>query len=270
MTARKPASTSDAATKALAGHNGFSLITDKQLLGFYRSLLECSLLESAESPRKSKPWTWASAVACAAEIKRADVLLAPAGSPIYAHLKGISLVDQMTTGTNLVYSRARSSAGLVKAAIDTALDLKSSKKTRIVLAFAPAHVDDPGVAEALRSAIDQKLPILFVFAPAPRAVGVRSVAAKPKLPEFPLIPIDGEDVVAAYRVASESIARIRRGNGLTLIECLHLNEPTTAPQGPIEKMETYLTRKHLFSESLRAKTVATFSAKLERVRIANS
>jgi TPP-dependent pyruvate/acetoin dehydrogenase alpha subunit len=67
--------------------------------------------------------------------------------------------------------------------------------------------------------------------------------------------------VAVYRVATEAIMHARKGNGATLIEC------ETAGGGkahdPILKMEVYLTRKGLFSEGLKSKTVASFTKELK-------
>ncbi len=48
---------------------------------------------------------------------------------------------------------------------------------------------------------------------------VQDIALKAQAYGFPGITVDGNDVVAVYRVASEAIARARKGAGPTLIEC---------------------------------------------------
>jgi len=103
----------------------------------------------------------------------------------------------------------------------------------------------------LKLADKQALPLLFVLQhqrassateiPAPLAEAIEQC-------EFPAITVDGDDAVAIYRVATESIERIRQDRGPTLIQCLYapafdLSEDIT---DPIERMELYLQRKNLF------------------------
>ncbi len=90
----------------------------------------------------------------------------------------------------------------------------------------------------------------------------------------PAITVDGNDAVAVYRVASESIARARLGRGPTLIECgvYHLHSPSgnhledgRRPEAydPIPAMEIYLTRKGLYSEKLKRQTAAGIKRELD-------
>jgi pyruvate dehydrogenase E1 component alpha subunit len=74
--------------------------------------------------------------------------------------------------------------------------------------------------------------------------------------------VDGRDVVAVYRVATESVTHARKGNGPTLIECIF--DPTEA-HDPILKMEAYLTRKGLFREAWKLEEVANFTQELDAV-----
>jgi TPP-dependent pyruvate/acetoin dehydrogenase alpha subunit len=57
---------------------------------------------------------------------------------------------------------------------------------------------------------------------------------------FPFISVDGNDVAAAYRVASEAVTHARKGNGPTLIDCR-----LSTPGDPIENMRKYLIGKGL-------------------------
>jgi hypothetical protein len=52
--------------------------------------------------------------------------------------------------------------------------------------------------------------------------------------------VDGNDVVAVYRVASEAIAHARNGHGPTVIDCR-----LSGPGDPIENMLRYLIGKGL-------------------------
>jgi TPP-dependent pyruvate/acetoin dehydrogenase alpha subunit len=106
-------------------------------------------------------------------------------------------------------------------------------------------------AKAMALAADRNLPILFVSlgGPAESSFPASPGAAPPHRNgyAFPSIAVDGNDVVAVYRVASEAIAHARKGHGPTLIECRR-----SASDDPIENMKTYLIRKGLSWEPLTA------------------
>ena len=107
----------------------------------------------------------------------------------------------------------------------------------------------------------------------------RDIAQKAQAYGFPGITVDGNDVVAVYRVASEAIAHARKGNGPTLIECktyrwyghseidpAKYRDPEEVERwkanDPILNMEKYLMRKGLFSEEYKQKVAAEFSKEL--------
>jgi pyruvate dehydrogenase E1 component alpha subunit len=72
--------------------------------------------------------------------------------------------------------------------------------------------------------------------------------------------VDGNDVVAVYRVATESIAHARKGNGPTLIECMI---ERSKAHDPIRKMERYLKRKGLFSREMKFEVINGFTKHLD-------
>jgi TPP-dependent pyruvate/acetoin dehydrogenase alpha subunit len=134
--------------------------------------------------------------------------------------------------------------------------------------------------EALKSAGEQSLPILFVSqnhlsgeaAGHRRSVASGRNALDTQAYGFPTIPVDGSDVVAVYRVASESISRIRQGRGPTLIDCQSFNVPTQSTSSRTGKrptddaivgIEEYLTRKGLFSQELKEQIVAAFGKEID-------
>jgi TPP-dependent pyruvate/acetoin dehydrogenase alpha subunit len=57
--------------------------------------------------------------------------------------------------------------------------------------------------------------------------------------------VDGNDVVAVYRVASEAIAHARKGHGPTLIDCR-----LSIPADPLQNMRNYLIGKGLDARAL--------------------
>ncbi len=99
-------------------------------------------------------------------------------------------------------------------------------------------------------------------------------------PSLPAFTVDGNDVVAVYRVAQEAIRRARQGYGPALIECQtyrwcsqletdsakHL--PSTAePErsaDPLSMMETYLKQKGLCSDSWKCRLMEGFARELDK------
>jgi hypothetical protein len=77
---------------------------------------------------------------------------------------------------------------------------------------------------------------------------------------FPVISVDGNDLVAIYRVAQESIARARDG-GPTLIACVpYIADGMTA--NPIANTERYLTGKKLFDYRWKDEALAEFNTEV--------
>jgi TPP-dependent pyruvate/acetoin dehydrogenase alpha subunit len=74
-----------------------------------------------------------------------------------------------------------------------------------------------------------------------------------------VIPVDGHDAVAVYRVATEAITHARKGNGATIIECIF---DAGGEADALRRMEEYLTRKSLFRAAWKRKIAAEFAARL--------
>jgi acetoin:2,6-dichlorophenolindophenol oxidoreductase subunit alpha len=86
---------------------------------------------------------------------------------------------------------------------------------------------DAATSEALAFAGNRKLPIIYVVEKN-LWEGLNSVTARGSDDElrvralqygFPVIPVDGNDAIAVYRVAQEALARARKNGGPTLVEC---------------------------------------------------
>jgi pyruvate dehydrogenase E1 component alpha subunit len=92
--------------------------------------------------------------------------------------------------------------------------------------FGDGAANEGSFHESLNLASAMKLPVLFVcennrygeFTPAERAMNVKDVALRAQGYGIPGVIADGTDPLAMYLVASEAVARARRGEGPTLIE----------------------------------------------------
>jgi TPP-dependent pyruvate/acetoin dehydrogenase alpha subunit len=74
------------------------------------------------------------------------------------------------------------------------------------------------------------------------------------------IPVDGNDVIAIYRVAQEAIHRARRGVGPTLIDCKPW--PLDGDVDPVRRLEQALERRGIPTSKLKQRTLAAFKEEL--------
>ena len=81
------------------------------------------------------------------------------------------------------------------------------------------------------------------------------------------ITVDGNDVVAVYRVAYESLERVRQGGGPVLIEAKTYRQDGQAllrtERDPLTHMEQYLTAKKLFTTRWKNQLANRFSRELD-------
>jgi pyruvate dehydrogenase E1 component alpha subunit len=174
-------------------------------------------------------------------------------------------------------------------AAGVALANKMRKNGKIAVAYSDNRARPLGLwHEALNFAGARGLPILFVVEDDTRAElaalkdrrRVEDIAEKAHAYGFPGIAVDGNDVVAVYRVAYEAIARARQGRGPTLIECKTYRrhghsgiDPAKyrdaaeverwKANDPIANMEKYLGRKGLFAAEMKQKIVEGFNKELD-------
>ena len=76
--------------------------------------------------------------------------------------------------------------------------------------------------------------------------------------QVPGITVDGNDVVAVYRVAEESVRRAREGHGPTLIDC-----KIDPARDPLAFMEDYLKKRDMWSDKWHAKVVQELKKEIE-------
>ena len=124
---------------------------------------------------------------------------------------------------------------------------KARKNRSVVVVWS----DEAGAdwQDALEEARAHSLPVVFVCAPPDgRQARTRLPPTDRKLKpgeELPSITVDGYDVVAAYRVAHESIARARRDRGPTLLLLATYEIGGRAFTDAVADMERYLQGRGL-------------------------
>ena len=232
----------------VAGKNGFSLITDDTFRELYAALLKCRMLD--ERLRTSDGYEqWAGREAASAGVAAClrpgdSVALTPRGL-----LAGYLLSDAIAHGRNAAIAPA---AQLAAATADAS---RLEGLGNISVVFAKA-----GEVERLRGAFANaakgRLPVLYVLegsAPFVKMYGT-----------VPVIRVDSCDAVAVYRVAHESIARARDGDGPTIIECVAW-AADGEPRDPLKKLERYLAGKRLFKQNWKEQLEKKFGPPLNDV-----
>lgn len=244
----------------------FTLIPRAKLLALYAGLIECRMFEEAQAGRRRTPGREAPAVAVAIDLKAADTLVASPRNLLP------ELVRTKMRGAGSVSLRKKtaektpSPAAQLKTALAAARQHRREQKQKIVIVFAAdAWMKTAAWRAALQAAGDERLPMIFV------APGAGDAAKGAKL-GFPSIPVDRDDVVALYRVASESIAHARRGNGSTLIECIAWELPASdagkgaaEPADAVANMERYLAQTGIPASRTKARVMGNFRRRMGRV-----
>jgi TPP-dependent pyruvate/acetoin dehydrogenase alpha subunit len=142
-----------------------------------------------------------------------------------------------------------------------ALAYKMHNKRGVVVALAAGGLGCKKPAQdAFTFAGVHKLPIVYVIGSASVAPLAASAAGK-----FPLITVDGDDVVAVYRVCHEVRERARQGYGPTLVECRRAGLPhEQIRRDPLVLMESYLQRHNLWNDSWKERITEEISSEIEQ------
>jgi pyruvate dehydrogenase E1 component alpha subunit len=287
--------TSKAKQESAAAGNGFMLISGEKLLALYADLLQCRMIlerEQAFAQRGAltgnggdRAGQEAVVVGVAIDLLPEDTVCSAQGGSIARFVKGVALDSLFRDALDGVGSPDR-----IRRAMDAAMVSKREQNGKIAVVFSGGVPVPKSWHEAMRVARIEYLPVLFVsldgMLPDPPSVKpqVKAEDATDKTAPcgLPSITVDGNDVVAVYRVASEAITHARMGHGPTLIECrtFRLSGPAAMGAGkgprpdevalratddPILNMEKYLTGKGLFSEEFKRRVALGFSKELEAV-----
>lgn len=204
----------------------FSIIPSSKLLAIYSAMLQSrQFVEQAiaQLPRQRVPKSLdavlgheAAVVAAAIDLKQQD-----------------ALVPTLWPGDAL---RSINSAPTILPTIPAAIRAAIAQKDnhRIMLVFSSSR---PGAQaawhKALTVAAQHRLPILFLSL---NHASTREPSLNPH--GLPVMTVDGNDAVAVYRVATESMTYARKGYGPTLIDC-----SLSIPADPLKNMHQYLVLK---------------------------
>jgi pyruvate dehydrogenase E1 component alpha subunit len=278
----------------MAGHStGGSLIDDAKLKQLYATMLQCRLLtEHGRGIRQSKTIFDASlgqeaiAVGCAIDLRPEDTVAVASHDSIVSLVKGAGLsnvVAQMydrpsTAGwaaQNIIGPSSRTGSGqddLYTVARNVALASKREADGKVVMVFSSAAATaSESWRQALKIAARRSLPIMFVvennsWAATQSKNGTGNLARKAQTDGLTTITVDGNDVVAVYRVAYESLERMRRGAGAVLVEAKpyrrHGQVLRNGERDPLTHMEQYLTAKKLFTTRWKNGIAQQFSREL--------
>ena len=171
-----------------------------------------------------------------------------------------------------------------------ALALKMQKKDDIAMAFCGDGATSLGFwHEAMNFAGVQKLPIVYVVqnnrwaesVPLRLQTPIEDLSIRAQGYGFPGITVDGQDVVAVHRVATEAINRARKGGGPTMIECKSYRwfghseidpakyrdpeevEYWHSQRDPIPLTEQYMQKHGMWSDPFKEKILTDFNKELE-------
>jgi pyruvate dehydrogenase E1 component alpha subunit len=249
----------------------FSLVSNRKLRDLYAAMLRMRLLigrSSNPSGRAKLPAGREAMVAgVAIDLVPSDTVLVSPENLLPGFLRGMPLEEILSgrgigpAGSLVLASDPGSRFNL---AIGAAIDCKMRDTNNIAVVFADAR--EFGSVSARASLIfsgAQDLPLIFVCDSLTAARGSRaaSAAERAKACGVPGIAVDGNDAVAVYRVACESLSRARKGRGPTLIDCQRFCPPalrgstgrTASKAGkgafhadPVAQMEQYLANKGIF------------------------
>jgi len=296
-------------TAAVAVSTGGSLISDAKLKELYATMVQCRMLTARACRLRGQPRSAglyaasmgqeAMATGCAINLLPGDTIALAPHNSIASLVKGVPLggiVAQMYArrtvrgqSANIIMPSPTQGAQLALAT-SVALANKQQKKSNVVVAFGDRATTTLGRwREAVELAANKSLPIIFVVEDNPWT-DPASLEANDEAKDstagfdpggkawsygFPIITVDANDVVAVYRVAYESVERVRQGGGPVLVEGkpYRLYRPTKrrvansaawrSKRDPLTHMERYLKTKGLFTSRWKDQLVDEFSRKLD-------
>jgi len=235
------------------------LLPNQRLRDLYALMQRCRALDrKAASARKSAPAREAMLAAAAIHLQPGDILCATSGDTAAAALAPAPHPNQLADGKSVPVPESPATLpGTARLALYAAmaLGLKVSGTGGMVVALASSTTLEPGWPEALTYAHLSQAPLLLLCADTTGRTASRNpanltwpavtrAAARLKLP---VLPVDGEDAVAVYRVMQECAGRARMGEGPAIIWCFMNPSGARLARSaqPIARMQQYLAARGL-------------------------
>jgi acetoin:2,6-dichlorophenolindophenol oxidoreductase subunit alpha len=142
----------------------------------------------------------------------------------------------------------------LKMAMGAALSFKTLKRENVVVAYLRRDsLTKRQWRETLELVSKLVLPMIVVALPATekKNVATTNLSSRARSWGLPGIPVDANDAVALYRVAQESMGRIRTGGGPVLIDCVAYKTKGAkgdSPSDPLLQMKDFLLARKVCTE----------------------
>lgn len=261
------------------------MISNKKLMELYTAMVKCRMAAEfgfskgvPEPADGTLPESMGEAILAGAaiDLQRGDSILHPSLGAVPKRMKDAPL-DRiflaLARNARPAGAKKQSSGDATLKAISKAAKTAREKKDAITVAFCEGiRATGAEWKKHLKQASRKKLPVLFFCPEHDLHASHRKKIAETEalLHGVPVIVVDGRDVVAVYRVASESIARARQRRGPTVIATA---EATPAPDSTpartrrhastsLAVMEKHLKEQNLYRASKRATIERTFRRNL--------
>jgi TPP-dependent pyruvate/acetoin dehydrogenase alpha subunit len=243
----------------------------------YATMLQCRLLAQHARRLRSQGRNLYSAcvgreaivVGCVIDLEPEDTVALAPGNAIAALVKGAELSE---LAGQLQHAHARLGHNIINSAVDEGVQLKlanqfalanmQKKAAGVTVAFATAAATaSPSWQAPLKFAARRSLPLIVVV----ENQSALDLDFKEPRKGLTRMTVDGNDVVAVYRVAYEGLDRTRQGGGPVLIEgkTYLLQGKPQRRADPLAHMERYLKARGLFATGWKDQLVGQFTREIE-------
>jgi len=228
------------------------LLPHRKLKELYALILRCRALDRALHGKTKSPAREALLAASSIDLEPGDLIFGEHNDPVPTSLAPAPK-SSTRKATKKTANTSKFQLPHLAAAVAAAHSLKPRDKN-LVLAYTHENALEPKWQDTLKFAKDNKLPLLFVCAgvhPQPRrrapskqnrdAFSWDSVSRLCTRLGLPVMPVDGEDAVALYRVFQESFLHARAGAAPAVIWALFQpgTVTLTRSQTPLARFEAY-------------------------------
>lgn len=256
------------------------MISREKLIALYSAMVKYRALAAQTKGKVPASWRLTpglepTVAAITADLRRDDSFVATQGKLASAFIPRSSWKDDLQAGLSSTHAKNGriSSMTLAKefaSSLASADALKTTRGNAVALLLCETRIPAVLWRKQLQRASRSNLPIVFVRITTPSR---RAHTAPPAFAfGVPRIAVDAHDVLAVYRVASESVARARHRRGPTLIECVDftdaINAENSSESDPIQAMERHLAKKRILNAALKQKIAAGITRELNRTAAA--